>query len=118
MRSGIKFKQGEIVLIPFPFSDLSSVKQRPVLIISSTNYNNKAEDVVTCGITSNLKDSEYSMLIESRDLIEGSLPVKSRIKVDKIFTLKQSLIKKKIGRVNKKLFTQLRKEILKLTAYD
>ena len=114
MKSGTKFEQGEIVLVPFPFSDLSSVKHRPVLILSNNVYNKKTEDIVTCGITSNLKDSEFSVLVENKDLIEGRLPVKSRIKVDKLFTLKQSLVKRKIAKINKKLFGQVNKEISKL----
>lgn len=114
MKSGIRFEQGEIILIPFPFSDLSGFKQRPVLILSNNEYNDKTEDVVTCGITSNLKDSEYSVLVSNTDLIDGRIPSKSRIKVDKIFTLKQSLIKKKIGKISKELFKEVRKEIIKL----
>jgi len=115
MKFGTRFEQGEIVLVPFPFSDLKSVKQRPVLILSNNNYNNRAEDIVTCGITSNLKDSEFSVLINDNELIEGKLPVKSRIKVDKMFTLKQTLVKKRIARINKKTFDRVRKELLKLT---
>ncbi len=114
MKSGIPFEQGEIVLVPFPFSDLKSVKQRPVLILSNNSYNKRVEDIVTCGITSNFKDANCSVLIDNSDLLKGKLIVKSRIKVDKIFTLKQTLVKKRIARVNKKVFNQVRKEILKL----
>ena len=91
------YEQGEIVLIPYPFSDLSNIKQRPVLILSNNSYNSKTEDIIVCGITSNIKESEYSVLLNNKDLIEGNLPIKSRIKADKLFTLKNSLVKKKIG---------------------
>lgn len=114
MRSGIRFEQGEIVLIPFPFSDLTSIKQRPVLILSNNEYNDNTEDIVVCGLTSNLKDVEYSVLVDNKNLIDGNLPVKSRVKTDKIFTLKQSLIRKKIGKVNNKIFEKVKEEIIKL----
>ena len=114
MLSGIRFEQGEIVIIPFPFSDLTSIKQRPVLILSNNRYNDKAEDIVTCGITSNLKNAEFSVIVNNKDLICGGIPVKSRIKADKIFTLKQSLIKKKIAKVNDNILNQIKKEIQKL----
>jgi len=114
MMSGTRFEQRDIVLVPFPFTDLSSIKQRPVLVLSNNRYNQKTEDIVTCGITSNLKDREYSVLITKKDLEAGSLPVKSRIKIDKIFTLKQSLIRRKLGKVDEKTFIEVKKEILRL----
>jgi mRNA interferase MazF len=114
MRFGMNYEQGEIVLIPFPFSDLSSVKQRPVLILSNNDYNNKTQDIVVCGITSNLKESKYSVLLHDEDLIKGKLPLESIIKSDKLFTLKCSLIIKQIGKLNKKVFDKVISEILKL----
>ncbi|MBI2044601.1 type II toxin-antitoxin system PemK/MazF family toxin [Candidatus Pacearchaeota archaeon] len=59
------YRQGEIVVVPFPFSDLSSVKQRPVVILSKIQDIERSEDIVTCGITSNLKDASHSVLIEN-----------------------------------------------------
>jgi len=114
MKSGTASEQGDIVLIPFPFTDLSSVKQRPVLILSNNDYNKETDDIVTCGITSNLKDAAYSVLIDKGDLINGDIPVKSRIKVDKIFTLDQSLIRKKLAIVNKRIVEKVKQEILNL----
>ena len=62
------YEQGEIVVAPFPFSDLSSIKQRPVLILSKNSDNKDFEDVITYGITSNLKNTKYSILIGNKDL--------------------------------------------------
>ncbi len=45
------FEQGEIVLIPIPFSDLKSIKRRPVLVLSNSEYNRKTFDIVVAAIT-------------------------------------------------------------------
>ena len=114
MKSGVVFNQGEIIIVPFPFSNLSGVRQRPVLVLSKTDYLKECEDIITCGITSNLKDSRYSLLIDNSNLIEGNIPIKSRIKIDKLFTLEQSIVIKKIGRINKETFDRVRKEFFNL----
>jgi len=100
MQSGqLIYNQGDIVLIPFPFSDLSSSKIRPVLIISNNSYNKQYLDVIVCGITSNLKPIEYSVFLEQKDLDIGILKIKSKIKVDAFTALEKSIILKTIGRV-------------------
>ena len=114
MKSGMMFNQGEIVIVPFPFSDLSSIKQRPVLVLSNDDYNNFTDDVITCGITSNIKDSGHSVLITNEDLELGSIPIESRIKVDKLFTLEKSIIKKKIAKVKSHVMEQVKEKFLKL----
>lgn len=114
MKSGTVFNQGDILIVPFPFSDLTSVRQRPVLVLSKKEYNEKCEDIITCGITSNLKDSKYSVLIDISDLMEGGIPVKSRIKIDKLFTLEKSIVRKKIARVNKETFEKVKREFFNL----
>ena len=114
MISGTQFRQGDIIIVPFPFSDLRGTKQRPVLVLSKTEYNDNCEDVVTCGITSNKKDSKHSVLIDNKDLIEGLIPNSSRIKVDKLFTLEQTIVIKKIARVNKETFEKVKKEFINL----
>ncbi|NQV08297.1 type II toxin-antitoxin system PemK/MazF family toxin [Candidatus Woesearchaeota archaeon] len=108
------YEQGEIAVVPFPFSDLRAVKQRPVLVLSKHDYNKEAEDIITCGITSNLKDSKHSVLIENKDLKTGLLPKSSRIKVDKLFILNKSIIIKKIGKVNKRIMEIVKEEFLNL----
>jgi len=61
--------KGKIVLVPFPFTDLTGVKQRPALVISNNEYNQKNLDVIICGITSNLEDLNYSVVIEKKDFV-------------------------------------------------
>lgn len=108
------YEQGEIVIVPFPFSDLSNVKQRPVLILSKDADNNLSDDIITCGITSNLRDVKYSVLIDNQDLEKGEIPAKSRIKIDKLFTLDKKIIKKKVAKINKTALLKIKEEFSKL----
>lgn len=102
------------MVVPFPFTDLSVTRQRPVLIISCDEYNLSTEDIVVCGITSNLNDLGYSIIIDKNSLLEGDIPVTSRIKADKLFTLKQILVKKKIAKVKQVVLKKVKEEINKL----
>lgn len=94
------YKQGDILLIPIPFTDLTSNKKRPVLVISNDNYNTKTDDIIVTAITSNILTKDYSILISNEDLREGYLKVNSCIRVDKIYTLSQNIVIKKFGVVN------------------
>ena len=114
MKSGIVYEQGEIVVVPFPFSNLSNVKQRPVLILSKSKDISRSEDIVTCGITSNLKDSKNSVLIENSNLEKGVIPMKSRIKIDKLFTIDKRIIIKKVARLNEDSFLKVKQEFNRL----
>ena len=108
------YEQGEVIVVPFPFSDLSNIKQRPVLILSKDSDNKISEDIITCGITSNLRDIKYSVLIDNNDLEKGEIPAKSRIKIDKLFTLNKNIIKKKVAKINKETLLKVKEEFMKL----
>lgn len=108
------YEQGEILIVPFPFSDLSSIKQRPVLILSKDIDIKSSEDIITCGITSNIKGSKYSILIDNNNLEDGEIPAQSRIKIDKLFTLNQQIIRKKVAKLNKETFDKVRSEFSNL----
>lgn len=108
------YEQGEILIVPFPFSDLSSVKQRPVLVLSKSSDLKGTEDIITCGITSHLKDARHSILIENSNLEKGRIPVRSRIKVDKLFTLDRKIVRKKVARINKETFDKVKSEFVNL----
>jgi mRNA interferase MazF len=114
IRSGINFEQGEILLISFPFSDLTTAKQRPVLVLSKKNHNDSSNDFICCGMTSNLENKSYSILLDRSDIQQGSIPKTSRIKFNKIFTLEKSLVIKKLGKVDHKKLKQVQKALSEL----
>ena len=68
------------MLIPIPFTDLSSQKRRPVIVISNDAYNQKGEDIVVVAMTSNPTPADYSFTIASSNLEKGTLthPAKRR----------------------------------------
>lgn len=105
------FRQGDILIVPFPFSNLHSIKRRPVVVLSKKFNGN---DLIVCGVTSNLKERKCSVLMDNDCLIEGILPMKSLIKVDKLFTLDKSIVIKKVGRLNAQCFGKVRKEFVGL----
>lgn len=100
-------RQGELVLIPVPFTDLSSQKRRPVIIISSTQYNRNSRDVLVVAVTSNLNPVPFSLTIGNQDLESGNLNKLSLIRVDKIFTLEQTLIIKRLGVVKQPVLDRI-----------
>ena len=105
------YKQRDIVLVPFPFSDLSTSKVRPVLVLSNDGYNNSTEDVLVCGLTTNLQSAPYSIIVEVTDVEETeSLKYKSKIKTDTIVSLSQSLIVKSIARLKPEVFDRVTSE--------
>ena len=108
------YKQGDILLIPIPFTDLTSSKRRPVLVLSNDDYNSKTDDIIVAAITSNLTSKDYSIFITNSDLLEGNLKVDSCIRVDKIYTLAQNIVIKKFGEVNENVLNEVKNKINKL----
>ncbi|MCG8372723.1 MAG: type II toxin-antitoxin system PemK/MazF family toxin [Balneolales bacterium] len=88
-----RFVKGDIVVVPFPFSDLSSVKRRPAFVITDLGE----EDVFLCQITSKAHKNKFSISIETQDFKSGSLNKTSNIRPDKIFTCSRNIILYKIG---------------------
>ncbi len=108
------YKQGEILIVPFPFSDLSSVKRRPVLVISKNLDNKTSYDLIVAGITSKLKDKKHSVLIDNSNLEKGEIPAQSMIKVNKLFSIEQSIVVKKVANINKEALSKVKKEFYSL----
>lgn len=100
------YKQGDILLIPIPFSDLTSSKKRPVLVLSNSKYNKGTEDILVAAITSNLEEKEYAVMITNEDMKEGSLKVDSCIRTDKIYTLSKFIVIKKFGSIRIDIINQ------------
>jgi len=83
-----KFMKGDIVVIPFPFSDLSGSKRRPALVLADLD----GDDVILCQITSVARHDRYAVSIDESDFLSGTLPVQSFVRPSKIFTASERLI--------------------------
>lgn len=95
------YNQREIVLVPFPYSNLTSSKRRPVY------YNKNYPDILIAVITSNLYKDDYSVNLNNDDLELSMLPEQSIIKCHKLFTIEQSQVLKRFSIVNEKKFDEV-----------
>ena len=115
MPSTTSFSQGDVVLVPFPFTDLSAIKQRPALVLSPERINKVRTDLVVAAITSQIPDviGEDEILLSDTDLRTAGLPKPSVIKLGKIFTIHQGLIRKKLGRVSDSTLQNILQKLLR-----
>jgi len=107
-------KQQDLVWVKLPFSNLEESKVRPAVIVSNNDYNNRSQDVVVCAITSNLEQKLYSIIIDNKNLSKGKLPIKSRIRADKIMQIEKNLIISAFAQIDNKTYDLLIIEINKI----
>lgn len=110
----MRLRQGEIVLIPVPFTDLTSHKRRPVIVVSTDAYNAAGLDMVVVAMTSNPTQTTWSFVVSSADLSEGHLNRPGTVRVDKIYTLEQSLGIARFGKVSAVVLDRIRDTLLHL----
>jgi len=99
-----KFVKGDVVVVPFPFSDLTQAKRRPALVISKLD----GDDLILCQITSQSIKDNYALLLDDRDFKTGSLNQPSNVRPNRIFTADSHIILYKVGN----LTIKKRKEII------
>jgi len=88
-----KFVKGDIVVIPFPFSDLTQAKRRPALVIVPLEGN----DAILCQITSKTVTDRYAVSLLDTDIETGALKQTGNIRPNRLFTADQHIILYKIG---------------------
>ena len=110
----MKVEQGDIVLLPYPFSNLKGRKVRPALVVSNDLFNKKSDDCVMVPLTTVIKEEFYSVLIEQSDLSFGKLLKSSRVRLDKVFCVEKNLIVVKIGKLKDELFEKIKREIFEI----
>ena len=87
------FVKGDVVVVPFPFSDLSQAKRRPCLVVCLL----RGDDVVLCQITSRAISDEYAVPLDDSDFASGSLKQPSNVRPNRLFTADHSLILRRVG---------------------
>jgi mRNA interferase MazF len=100
----MKYNQGDIILIPYPFTDLSKTKQRPAVIISKDIAN--SQHYIVAKITSVIRGDKFSFPIAAND-IDRELKYESEVRTNELFTVSQSIIIKKFAAFKRAPLQQL-----------
>lgn len=98
-----RFAVGQVVSSAFPFSDLSGRKYRPTLIVAIVDF----DDLVLCQITSRAYASPKAIELTAADFADGSLPITSYIRPDKLFTAEPSIVSKVYGQLSPEKLQQV-----------
>ncbi|MBI2831000.1 MAG: type II toxin-antitoxin system PemK/MazF family toxin [Chloroflexi bacterium] len=88
-----EFVKGDVVVVPFPFSDLAQAKRRPALVLAVLEGN----DLILCQITSQQTKDRYAITLNVLDFETGALKQKSNIRPNRIFTVDRHIILYKAG---------------------
>lgn len=96
-------KQGTIVLVPFPFTDLSGAKVRPALVISTEAMK---LDIILAFISSKQKQGQYNVSVTPSKL--NGLKASSTITCNKVATLERTVMLGEIGNVEKEVLAQVK----------
>jgi mRNA interferase MazF len=105
-----RFIKGDVVVVPFPFSDLSSAKRRPALVVAEL----KGDDLILCQITSQHVRDEYSISLDDRDFVYGSLRKKSNIRPNRIFTADRRIILYRVGSIKEEKLREVIEKIVQI----
>jgi mRNA interferase MazF len=98
-----KLVRGDIVVIPFPYSDLTNAKRRPALILAESSYN----DLILAQITSQGLNDSFAVSISDNDFSHGSLPKISNVRPNKLFTADSNIILYKIASLKPEKFNEV-----------
>ncbi|MBB5282254.1 mRNA interferase MazF [Rhabdobacter roseus] len=105
-----RFVKGDVVVIPFPFSDLSGSKRRPTLVLADL----PGDDILLCQITSQNTKDAFAVPLIKEDFSEGTLPSDSYIRPTRIFTADKNSIIRKAGTVKTAVYNLVAQKIITL----
>lgn len=107
-----RFVKGDVVIVPFPFSDLSQAKRRPALIVATLPGN----DLILCQITSRLLFDYYAIAIDEEDFTEGGLRQNSYVRPNRLFTADKQVVLYKAGHLRTEKLDEVIAQIVKMAA--
>lgn len=100
----MKIETGTLILVPFPFTDLSSSKVRPALVVSDVNEVDVIVVFISSAVPDKLNQTDFLILSNSKFFNETGLKKDSIVKCDKIMTLSKSIIKGELGSLPQAIF--------------
>lgn len=104
--------KGSVVVVPFPFSDLSGSKRRPALVIADWG----GDDIMLCQITSKANTDGFAIHLSESDFSAGGLPIDSNIRLNKVFTADKRIILRIAGTLKQDKYKAVAEGIARLIA--
>ncbi len=89
------FVRGDVVVTPFPFSDLSAAKKRPALVVAALT----GDDLILCQITSQAIGDRYAIPLSEGDFTSGGLRQASNVRPNRLFTADANIVLYRAGAV-------------------
>jgi mRNA interferase MazF len=105
-----RFVKGDIVVLPFPYSDLSASKRRPAMVLTDLT----GDDIILCQLTSQFVKDNYAIALDSSEFKKGSLNKPSNIRPNRLFTAEKSIITRKVGTVKPEVFEKVVDKLCKI----
>ena len=105
-----KFVKGDVVVVPFPFSDLTQAKRRPALVISVL----EGDDLILSQITSQFVRDNYAISIAGKDFEEGGLRQESNVRPNRLFTADRHIVLYRIGGLKKSKLNAIIEKIIEI----
>lgn len=110
-----KFVKGDVVVLPFPFSDLRSSKKRPALVVAPVE---PYDDLILCMITSKKKRDVNSVPLTQADFVTGNLPHDSNVRPNRLFTADATIILRTAGKLDQRKMGEVVDEIVQIIRRD
>jgi mRNA interferase MazF len=107
-----QFVRGDVVVVPFPFSDLSRCKRRPAFVVVPL----VGDDVILCQITSRLRSDGYSVSLSGADFESGGIGHDSNVRPNRLFTADSRIIRYRAGRVSAKKAEEVISKIIEIVS--
>lgn len=102
--------KGDVIIVDFPFADLSDVKKRPALVISQLNR----DDAIVCQITTQNSSDGYSIALTTDDFVTGRLNHPSNIRPNRLFTVDTNIVDRVVGRINQAKIDEVLYKIIEI----
>jgi mRNA interferase MazF len=105
-----KFVRGDVVVVPFPFSDITQAKRRPALVISTL----EGDNLILCQITSQSIKDNYAISLDDKDFETGSLKQPSNIRPNRIFTADNHIILYKVSNLKIEKLNEIIEKVVEI----
>jgi mRNA interferase MazF len=103
-----RFVKGDVVVVPFPFSDLTDAQRRPALVVAEL----QGDDLILCQITSQAARDQYAVALRDEDFESGGLRQVSNVRPNRVFTADSRLILYAAGHIKQAKLDEVIEEII------